>query len=69
MTNSFWLTYARCTFVMAAVFLVSVWLMAVYGGTSHGAGLGLGAMAALWGGPGFGLMATGIALGFAADDR
>ena len=68
MRSSFWQIYALSTLAMALVFLVSVWLMSIYSGASHGAGLGLGAMAAFWGGPGFGLMAAGIALGYLEDE-
>ena len=67
MRQSFWQIYALSTLAMGVLFLVSVWLMSIYGGTSHGAGLGLGAMAAFWGGPGFGLMLAGIVLGFVHD--
>ena len=45
---------------MALAFLVSIWAMAAYAGGGHTAGLGVGAMGAVWGGPGFGLMAANV---------
>ena len=53
--------------LMAALFLSSIWGMTIYAGGGHTAGLAVGAMGAVWGGPGFGLLAATMVIEYQAE--
>ena len=50
--------YVKSTVVVTLLFLGLVWLGTIAAGADWQGGLAVGAMCAVWGGPGFGLLAA-----------
>lgn len=69
MSSRFALVYAASAAAMAILFLSSIWAMTLIAGGTHGEGLTVGAFAAVWGGPGFGLMAAGSVLALMGEQQ